>query len=67
MMVKEKITIKDRVEDCFNSLQGLEKVPATPRNASILNGVFEQLRIIYKELEDMKDGRAENGPAADPE
>lgn len=65
--MNEKITIKDRVKDCFDSLQELENVPTTPRNASILNGVFDQLRIIYKELEDMKDGRAENGPAADPE
>ena len=65
--MNEKITIKDRVEDCFNSLQGLEKVPATPNNASILNGVYEQLRIIYKELEDMKDVGTENGPAVDPE
>lgn len=62
-----KIEISARIEDCFNSLQGLERVPCTPHNTSILTGVFEQLRIIYKELEGMKDVGTENGPAVDPE
>lgn len=66
-MMEKIIEIKDRVEDCFNSLQGLEKVPTTPNNASIMNSVYEQLRIIYKELEGMKDVGTENGPAVDPE
>lgn len=58
--------MKEIVASIFEALKNLE-MPPTPKNVSIMNGVYEQLRIIYKELEDMKDVGTENGPAVDPE
>ena len=59
----ERNKTKDRVADCFNSLQLLENVPVTPHNASILNGVYDQLKIIYEEVGEMENARTDRAAA----
>jgi uncharacterized protein (UPF0147 family) len=43
--------MKEKIEEIFNALQELESIKTTPRNISILNGVFNLLRGIYHDLE----------------
>jgi hypothetical protein len=59
------MTMKNRIEWIFNSLQALD-IKATPNNVSIMDGVFAELRGIYKEMEVSENGR-KDGTAADPE
>ena len=42
--------MKEKIEEIFNALQELESIKTTPRNISILNGVFNLLREIYNDL-----------------
>lgn len=55
--------MKDKIESVFNALQELS-IPATPRNVSIMDNVYEMLRTIYKELEVSENGR-KDGTAVD--
>ena len=61
--------IKDKLEEIFDALKGLEMAP-TPNNVSIMDGVYSTLRELYHKAEDKKDGRTEDGgterTAADP-
>ena len=56
--------MKEKIEECFNALQGLE-IKATPRNVSVLDGVFSLLREVYSELEGMENAGC--GAAANPD
>jgi hypothetical protein len=67
--------MKDKINEVFNALQELDVKP-TPHNVSIMCGVYDFLKIIYKELEEKENvgtesesytGKhgAENGATAD--
>lgn len=58
--------IKERAEEIFEALKKLSLEP-TPPNVSILHGVYEQLRLIYQEAEEMENGRTETDPERQPE
>lgn len=47
--------MKDRIMVCFEALKQLDIRP-TPGNVSILNGVYENLRAVYSELNEQKEG-----------
>lgn len=53
--------MKEKVESCFNALRELDLKP-TPHNVSILHGVYEILRSLYREMEENNEGNQ-----ADPE
>lgn len=60
--------MKEKVKDIFEALQALDMKP-TPRNTSIMSGVYDLLREIYGELEGMENvgNTAEDRATADPE
>jgi hypothetical protein len=58
---------QQKAAECFDALQNLELKP-TPKNTSILSGVFQLLREIYHELgecENAGNTGTENGSAVD--
>ena len=55
--------MRERINAVFEALKLLDIKP-TPANVSILNGVYEQLRIVYNEL---KEGEDVDGSKADSE
>lgn len=56
--------IKDRIESVFNALQDLD-IKATPRNVSILCGVFDVLKDIYQNGLEVSENGGKDGTAAD--
>jgi hypothetical protein len=52
--------MKERINEVFNALQELDIKP-TPHNASIMCGVYDVLKIIYKELEGLENVGTESG------
>lgn len=58
--------MKEKIEDVFNALQELD-MKTTPHNVSIMNGVFQFLKAVYKELEEAENGGTENGSEIDPD
>ena len=51
---------KEKIETIFNSLQLLE-IKATPKNVSILSGVYDLLRGMFKESGEIKNAESERG------
>lgn len=49
----------------FEALKQLDMKP-TPPNVSIMHGVYERLRAIYKELEEGEHNGRTDGEALDP-
>ncbi len=58
--------MKETVSSIFEALQRLE-MPPTPKNTSIMNGVYNALKQIYAEMEEKNNAGSgtENGTAAD--
>ena len=58
--------MKDILADIFEALQRLD-MPPTPKNTSIMNGVYNGLKRIYAEMEEKSNAGSgtENGTAAD--
>lgn len=56
--------MKEQIESVFEALKELEMKP-TPKNVSIMNGVYNRLKGIYKELEEKEN--AANRRTADPD
>ncbi len=56
--------MKEEIETVFNALQELDMKP-TPHNVSIMNGVYELLRGLYKETEDEKGDGGKDGSPSD--
>lgn len=54
--------MKEKIAEAFEALKQLD-IKATPNNVSILDGVYDVLRIIYNELGGAEDGRST--PASD--
>ena len=52
--------MKENVTEVFDALQHLEMKP-TPHNVSIMNGVYNVLKMIYKELEEKENVGTESG------
>ena len=46
--------MEERIKVVFDALKELDIKP-TPHNVSIMNGVYEQLRIVYNELKEGAD------------
>jgi hypothetical protein len=59
--------MKEKLNEVFEALKMLDMKP-TPPNVSIMHGVYNLLKDVYKELTEVENnGTAENGPADHPE
>lgn len=52
--------VEDKINEVFEALQHLDIKP-TPHNVSIMCGVYDFLKIIYKELEGLENVGTESG------